>query len=213
MDDGINGTQGQGAATPASAQTPSQSSATVAPEGFVEVARLNGALKKIQELTLANQSLTDQLAQKDQLIGSLQGDMAQKTATWQAQQSEFTTKLASAETEKSQLNSRLSAFEAMQLKMKIIGELSRPELYSILDVIPDGADEATVRKNVESLANFASTLTQKREQELLAGITNIENNDKTKQTELPTTEEGWQSYVNTLPLGSTERAAAMDAWH
>ena len=209
---GTESTSVPGSAAQSSAQATTQSSAA-APEGFVEKARLDGALTRIQELTLANRSLTDQLTAANQKIGSLESDGAQKAATWQAQQSEFETKLQGAEQEKSQLNSRLSGFEATQLKLKVIKELKRPELVDILDVIPDIADEAQLREKIVSLANFASTLTQKREQELLAGETHVENNANTKAANLPSSNEGWQSYVNSLPLGSPERQEAMNAWH
>jgi hypothetical protein len=210
MPEGIESTPGQGSSTPASAQTPNQGSA---PEGFVEIARLNGALVKIQELTLLNRNLTDRLTTLTQSETSLKADLTQKESLWSAQQGEFETKLQSAETEKSKLNSRLIASDAMKLKMKIVKDLKRPELYDVLDVIPDNADEAVLRKSIESLASFASNLTQQREKELLAGITTVENNTQTHAASLPVTEEGWQTYVNSLPLGSPERATAMETWH
>jgi hypothetical protein len=210
MPEGIDSTPGQGSSTPASAQTPNQCSA---PEGFVEIARLNGALAKIQELTLLNRNLTDRLTTLTQSETSLKADLTQKESLWSAQQGEFETKLQSAETEKSKLNSRLIASDAMKLKMKIVKDLKRPELYDVLDVIPDNADEAVLRKSIESLASFASNLTQQREKELLAGITTVENNTQTHAASLPVTEEGWQTYVNSLPLGSPERATAMETWH
>ena len=213
MDTGTAGSAGQATSTPPSAAAPTQPSAVATPEGFVEIARLNGALAKIQELTLANRDLTEKVAAAQQNAGSLQGDIAQKVAGWQAMQSEFEAKLQGAEQEKSQLNSQLAAYKAMELKMKIIGEMKKPELYSILGVIPDTTDETALRKSIESLASFATSLTAAREKELLAGITTVENNTQTKAAELPSTNEGWQAYVNNLPLGSPERAAAMDAWH
>src|SRR6185503_9920145 len=126
MDDGINGTTGQGAtSTQSSAQTPAQSSAA-APEGFVEAARINGALAKIQELTLLNRTLTDRLTAATQSENSLKADLTQKESLWTAQQGEFTTKLTNAEQEKATLAKQVEEGKALRLKMKIVDELKSP---------------------------------------------------------------------------------------
>jgi len=213
MDDGITGTQGQGAtSTPASAQTPPASAAGAAPEGFVEIARLNGALAKIQELTLINRTLTDRLTAATQSETSLKADMTQKESLWTAQQSEFTTKLTSAEQEKADLAQKLASADALKLKMKIVGELQNPLLYGVLDVVPDSTDEAALRAHLQKLAGFAASISQNREKELLAGVTNTEKAPE-NNVQMPSTDEGWQNYIAKLPFGSPEYQNAMDAWH
>jgi len=192
----------------AASQSPA---AAGAPDGFVEVARLNGALAKIQELTLANRTLTDQLNAKSTEVGALQAQIAQKEAEWQAQSGEFTSKLAAADTEKAGLSSQLTEYQVRQQKVKLITELGRPELLAILDVIPNG-DEAAMRASITNLANFAAGISTKREQELVSGILPIVDLNQ-NASKLPTTEEGWTSYINSFPLGSAERKSAFDAWH
>src|SRR5512138_1634412 len=105
MDNGINGTEGQGAAaTQPSAQTPATQPAGVE---MVEKKRLDGALQKIEELTLANRVLTDRLTALTQSESSLRADLTQKESLWNAQQSEFTTKLTTAQTEATDMKSKL----------------------------------------------------------------------------------------------------------
>ena len=209
MTTGTNGTDGQGAATQTSAPV-TQAPPAQAPEGFVEIARLNGALAKIQELTLANRTLTEQLAAKDQSVGSIQAQLAQKEAEWNAQAGEITKQLETANSEKTTMASKLSEYDAMQLKLKIIGELGQPSLYSILGVIPNIADEAALRAQITGLATFANDLVQKRETELVTGVLPITPPPGNKQ--LPTTEEGWQQHINSYALGSIERQKAFEAW-
>ena len=204
------GTEGQGAtATQPSAQ-PQTSGAAL--EGYVEKKRLDGALQKIQELTLLNQTLTERLTNRDKDFTNLQADLTQKEAAWNAQQSEFTSKLASAETEKSQLDAELAKSTALKLKLKLISELNAPQLYSVIDVISDTTDEAAMKTQLEKLAGFANQIAQTREKELTAGVTTIPQNPQA-QAQLPTTNEGWQRYVAALPFGSPEYQKAMEGWH
>jgi hypothetical protein len=206
MDDGNQGTTGQGNPQASASTTPSAS----APEGFVEVGRLNGALRKIEELTLLNKTLTERMTGLTNEKTTLQADLQQKEGVWTAQQSEFTTKLASAEKTTAELNAQLAKYQAMQLKMKLIGELNAPQLYSVIDVIPDGTDEATMKAAIQKLAGFASQIAQSREKELTAGITTIEQN---QGPQLPTTDQGWKDYIAGLQFGSPEYQKAMDSWH
>lgn len=208
MSEGITGSEAQGNPQP-SAQTPASGSA---PEGFVEQKRLNGALQKIQELTLLNQTLTERLTARDRDFSNLQADLTQKEASWTASQSEFTSKLASAETERSQLNAELAKSNALKLKLKLIGELNAPQLYSVIDVISDTGDEAAMKAQIEKLAGFANQIAQSREKELTAGVTTIPQGPQAAP-QLPTTNEGWQALINGLPFGSPDYQKAMEGWH
>lgn len=204
------GTQGQGAtSTQASAQT---STSGAAPEGFVEKARLDGALQKIQELTLANRALSDQNAALTKEKAALMAETGNKESTWQAQQSEFTKNLESAKQTQAQLEAELAKSNALKLKMKVIEELKAPQLYSIIGVLPDVADEAVIKEKATQLASFAGQISQLREKELTAGVTLIPQGPAAANA-LPTSNEGWQQYVNGLPFGSVEYTKAMDNWH
>jgi hypothetical protein len=207
MTEGINGPEGQAISTPAPAATPASGSA---PEGFVEAARLNGALRKIEELTLLNKTLTERMTGLTSEKTTLQADLQQKEGVWNAQQSEFTTKLGSAEKTIAELNTKLASHEAMKLKMKLIEELKAPQLYSVIDVIPDGTDEAVMKTAIQKLAGFAHQIAQSREKELTAGLTTIEQN---QGPQLSTTDKGWQELIAGLSFGTPEYQKAMEGWH
>lgn len=208
--DTAQGTDGQGVSVTQPSATAVTSGA--APEGFVEKKRLDGALQKIEELTLANRVLTDRVNALTGEKATLMADYGQKESAWTAQQSEFTTKLASAETEKTQLNSELAKSNALKLKLKLINELKAPQLFSVIDVIADGTDEAAMKAQIEKLAGFATQIAQTREKELTAGVTTIVTNPE-QTVQLPTTDEGWKALVDGLQFGTPEYQNAMNGWH
>lgn len=175
------------------------------PAGFVEKARLDGALLKIQELTLANRSLTDQLAAKDQAIGSLQAQQAQKETEFVAKVGEHSTSISTLTAENADLASQLAKFKSLEAKVKAINELKRPELFSILDTIPDAQDDAQLKASLTKLASFADELRQKRETELLAGVTHTETQPGGGLPAMPADEKGWMALVESKPFGSKER--------
>jgi hypothetical protein len=209
MDTGLEGSAGQATSTQPSASTTAASSAGAE---MVEKKRLDGALQKIEELTLVNRTLNEQLtALKGEKV-TLMAEYGQKESAWTAQQSEFTTKLTSAEQERTRLAAELEASKALKLKMKIVQELNAPALYNVLDVVPDSTDEAVLRPALQKLAQFAGTIAQTREQELLTGVTNVEKAPE-NNAQLPNSDEAWQSYINGFKFGSPEYTSAMDAWH
>ena len=208
MSDATTGTEAQGNPQPsAQAATPGSS-----PEGFVEAKRLNGALQKIQELTLLNQTLTERLTARDKDFSNLQADVTQKEAAWTASQGEYTKKLESAESERTQLNVELAKSNALKLKLKLISELQAPQLYSVIDVISDTTDEAAMKAQIQKLAGFANQIAQSREKELTAGVTTIPQGPSA-QPQLPTTDEGWSQYISKFEFGTVEYQKAMESWH
>ena len=209
MEEGTEGTQVPGPAASTSAQAPA---APAAGAEMVEAKRLIGALQKIEELTLINRNLTERLTAATQSEGSLKADLAQKESLWTAQQSEFQTKLTSAEAEAKSLAEKLAAADALKLKLKIAGELKEPSLYSVLDIVPDSTDEAALRASLQKLAQFAGSIAQNREKELLAGTTKTEIAPE-NSVQLPNSDEGWKSYISGLEFGTPAYQQAMDAWH
>ena len=74
MTDQIAQTSGQQETTPGQ-QAPAVSGST-APEGFIELARYNGLVRKVEGLTLSNRSLTAHLGRKTSEIEQLKGQLA-----------------------------------------------------------------------------------------------------------------------------------------
>jgi hypothetical protein len=209
METGLDGSAGQANNPQTSATT---TAAPAAGAEMVEKLRLDNALRKIEELTLLNRTLTERLTALTQSETTLKADLTQKESLWTAQQSEFTQKLTSAEQEKADLAVKLAASEALKLKLKLVKELQAPALYDVLDVVPDSTDEAVLRPALQKLAQFSANITKQREQELKAGITNAEIAPE-NNLQLPNSDEGWKSYVAGLKFGTPAYHDAMSAWH
>jgi hypothetical protein len=195
---------------PQAGGVPETQSPAPAPQADNTQLRLNGALAKIQELTLSNQNLTAQLAQKDQQIASLSSESAVREAGLKTQASEHLQGNATLTAENARLTTELQTLRAFKLKAKIANELAVPGIFEILDVIPDAADEAAQKAVMERFSKFAGNISQAREAQLLAGNTGPASIQST--TTAPSTPDGWSELVNKLPLGSPERADAMKKW-
>lgn len=199
MTDQVTGTEPQ--------QPPASSPA---PE-MVPAARLNGALAKIQELTLALQAKDRLLAERDQQIASLSSDMAGREANLKNEVGEKSRTLETTVTENARLKDQLAKLEMYQRKVKIASELQIPGLLDILDVIPDAEDDEKQKAVMQRFGQFAGNISKARESEILAGNTGTTLQPVT-QAAAPSTPEGWSALVNSHPLGSPERAKAMEAW-
>lgn len=188
-------------------------SATQVPAGYVEKGRLDGALQKIQELTLANRALQDQLAAKDTAFGQLQAQLTEKETLAQAQVGEKAKEVETLQARMNELSKTSAEYAALQRKLNAIKTLGRPELISIMDVLPTAdTDEAQVEA-MKTIAAFAAKQSQARESELLAGLTKTEVPPTHKQQDtLPTDAQDWNAYIEKFPLGSAERQAAMEGW-
>jgi len=178
---------------------------------MVPAARLNGALAKIQELTLALQEKDRLIAQRDQQIASLSSDMAGRQARLKSEVGEKTRTLEATVTENARLKDQIAKLEAYQRKVKIASELQVPGLLDILDVIPDAEDDEKQKAVMQRFGQFAGNVSKARESEILAGNTGT-TVQPMSQAAAPSTPEGWSALVNSHPLGSPERAKAMDAW-
>jgi hypothetical protein len=200
-----NGTQASSTAQPV---TPAQETGEMVPK-----ARLDGALAKIQELTLANRALAEQIATKDIQLG----DLTAKVTTLEAEKGQLvgqhTTALKELNDKYTDAQGQLAQKEALERKLSAIKTSGHPELLAIIDSLPVAEDDEKQLQVINNMAAFATDLVKKREAELLAGTTDgssgigaIHAKDK------PTTSEGWQAYINSLPLGSKERQAAFDEW-
>ncbi len=174
--------------------------------------RLNGALAKIQELTLTNQSLTALLAQKDQQIASLSSEGATREAGLKAEVGEKERSKATLTAENARLSTELQTLRAFKLKAELANELAVPGIFEILDVIPDADGKEAQKAIMERFSKFAGSISQAREAQLLAGNTGPAATQSPSAAVAPSTPEGWSELVNKLPLGSPERAEAMSKW-
>ncbi len=197
MSDEIEGTQPQ--------QTP-----VASPADTVPVARLNGAMSKIQELTLQLQAANATIAQKDQEISRLSGDSMQREAALKNDVSEREKQYLSLQNEATQSKSQIAELQAFKLKVATASKLNIPGIMDILDVVPAGKDEAEQTIILQRFGTFANGVAQTREKELTAGNTGPVITQPSGPE--PQTSEAWAARVNALPLGSVERNAAMESW-
>jgi hypothetical protein len=204
----------QGTGDPAQAnQTSQQNSQAATPPGYVEAIRLTNALQKIEQLTLANRSLTEQLQSSNQLAGQAETAKVQKETEFTSKVGEFQTQLQTLQAENAALKAEVGKYAIDANKIKALQEIGRTDLVPVMDALPYNEDFETMKVSIKKLADFSSQAIEKREQELLAGVTKAEVTPRSQSAQLPTDEKGWADYVNSLPLGSKERQDAFSQWH
>lgn len=173
--------------------------------------RFDGAILKIQELTLKSRETDADLAKKVSEIEQLQAQLGIKDVEKTAAVSERDRQLQSYVEKTQQLEMELKEKKALELKLKVIKKLNRPELLKILDHIPALEDEATLETVMKDFAGFADDLVTQRESQLMSGITPGVGAGAQSPSK-PASSEGWQEYINGLTLGSKERTKALDEY-
>ncbi len=202
---------------PALAQqvTPGQqapgTSGTAAPEGYIEIARYNGLVRKVEELTLSNRDLNAQLAVKTSEIEQLKGQLSIKDTEKTVAVGERDTRLTAALQENATLQSQIKELKGLQLKVKVAKDLNRPELLKIADRIPAIEDEEALKVVMQDFASFADELVKEREKVLLAGVT-LPAGPGSVAPAAPTTSEAWLKKINGFDFGTPERRKAMDEY-
>lgn len=195
-------------------QTPPQQTsadpATTAPQENWK-ARYDGLVLKVQELTLANQTLTAQLAQKSSESEQLNAQLGIKDTEKQVAVGERDKKLQETLQLNSQLQSELDQLRALKLQVEVANELGHPELMKIASRLPAMTDKEALKTVMTDLANFANEQVQAREKQLLAGVT-LPVGSGGNSPSTPSTPEGWTEHINSFQLGTKERQKALDAY-
>jgi hypothetical protein len=184
-------------------------------QGYVPEARLTGALQKINELTLTNKSLTDQLSAANTRIGELQAQAQSKETEWSAKVGESSQALQAVNGERDDLKAENARLQAELAKAKMVGELKHYSLLPILDQIPSDPDPEKQKQNIERMAAWAHDMLQQREAQLTAGNTTVVTQPAStlvENGETPKTPKQWETYLESLPFGSPERQAAWDQY-
>lgn len=194
---------------PAPAAPPPQPAG--APEGYIEKARYDGLVRKVEELTLRNRDLEGQLAAQSSEVEQLKGQLAIKDTEKTVAVGERDNKLQTVLQENAALQAELTELRGLKLKVKVINDLKRPELLRIADKIPSLQDEEALKTVMQDFAGFADDLIKQREQQLLSGVTPPLGPGNVTPSE-PESERGWLDKINGLPLGSPERQKAMDEY-
>ena len=104
----------------------------------------------------------------------------------------------------------IKELSSYQKKVKIAKEMGHPELVRVIDSVPNTDDEDTIKDAFKAIIELTQDAVRYREEQLFEGqMPGGLDNDAPP---LPTTERGWQDYVEKLPVGSQGRSDAMDAW-
>lgn len=173
-------------------------------------ARFKGQVALIEKLTLEKRSLESQLAAKTSEYEQLHAQLALKDTEKSVAVSERDKQLNDALTAKSTVEKELNDLRALQLKVKVIKDMKRPDLLKIADSLPNLTDEEALKSVFTNFAGFADEAVQEREKQLLAGVTPPLTGLGGVQKTQPQTEAEWSKYVDGLPLGSPERMKAQD---
>jgi chromosome segregation ATPase len=173
-------------------------------------ARYKGLVKKVEELTLSNRTLNEQLTGKSSELEQLRGQLVVKDAERTTVVSERDKLLQQTVQEKTSLEAQLAELQGLALKVEVINELGRPELLKIANRLPSMTDKEALRVVLQDFAGFADELVQKREKDLLAGVTPALSNAGNVRPALPASDSEWDRHINSFGLGTRERQQAMD---
>jgi hypothetical protein len=179
------------------------------PDGFVEVSRFAGATKKIEELMIANRDAEGQLLAAKEQIASLQLSVDGKSREADIVVGERDKLLSSQAEELASLRTENAKLRAYQRKVEMAKGLGKPELINVLHIIPDMEDDEALKAVMTDVIGFRQEGVQQREHELTTGIIPVTPSfDDVEST--PTTAEGWDRLIDSFPLGSRERAKALE---
>lgn len=180
-----------------------------APTGFVEKARFDGLVRKVEQLTISERTKGDELALKTSELEHLKIQLGIKDGEKSAAVSQRDQQIAEMLASKQSIDSELSELRSMKTKLKVARELGRPDLVDVLDAIPNLADEEALKAVFSTFTNYADKAVKQREKEIFSGVTpSVSAAQSTAQ--VPASKDAWQTFINSKPLGSAERLAAQD---
>jgi hypothetical protein len=183
------------------------------PAGFVEQARFTGAIQTIEKLTLEKRDLDAKFAQLTSENERLKGEAVQGDTERTIAVGERDKQLQTLVEQDKAKDNELAELRALKLKMEVAKEIGKPDLIKIADRIPSISDREVLKTVMSDIAGFADDAVRAREKELLAGITPGISGVQPVRSVSPANEKEWTAHINSLPLGTTERAKAFDDYY
>lgn len=177
-------------------------------------ARFDGAIRKINELTATLKQKDDQLTTQSSEIEQLKSQLSVKDTEKTVAVGERDKRLETSLVENQTLQSELIELRGLKLKLEVANELGRPDLMKIAERIPAMTDKEALTTVMKDFAGFADDAVKAREKQLMAGVvqaTGGAGGGAGADTQ-PSTAESWLDKINNMPLGSKERAQAMDRY-
>lgn len=172
-------------------------------------ARYKGVVKKIEDLTIANRTLNDQLAQKSSEMEQLRVELTVKDTEKASAVSERDARLNQLITQEAATKQELEQLRSLQLKVKTAQDLGRPDLMLILETIPAISDPEALKNIMSQLGEWADGRVQEREKQLMAGVTSVVGAPSAAKA-APSSPQQWIKHIESLGLGTPERAKALD---
>jgi hypothetical protein len=177
-------------------------------------ARYDGLVRKVEQLTLDNRTLTEQLTAKTSEQEQLRAQLGLKDTEKSAAISERDRQLQEAVQKTTGYETELNELRALRLKIEVAKELGRPDLIKIAERIPNMTDREALKTVLSDFANFADDAVREREKQLLSGITpSLSAAQSNLNSGVPTSEGDWMKFIEGKPIGSPERDKAWsDYW-
>lgn len=165
-------------------------------------ARYKGLVRKVEEVTLQNKQFETELGQALSLAEQFKTQLSIKDTEKAAAIAERDRLLQETTTKNLALEKEVNDLRALEKKLKVVREMGRPELATIIDTIPNMTDEEALKSVFSSISAFTDAQVKSREQQLLAGVT--PNNTNNQKVTAPQNREEWLAYLDKLDPRSNE---------
>ncbi len=181
------------------------------PEGFIEIGRYTGLVKKIEEMVTAGRDKDAKMLTLSEKIQRFETDLVEKDAANRVAVSERDKRLEETVTAKSQMELELKRLRALEAKVEVANEIGHPELLGAIKNLPDLENKDALKLIFEDIAKFADTKAQEREKQLMAGVTANTAGVKTNSIGTsPSTEAEWNAHLSKQQLGTPEYQKGLD---
>ena len=165
------------------------------PEGYIEKARFDGLVRKVEELTLTNRAVNEQLTQLSSEKELLTGQLAIKDVDKSVAVGEYQKQIEAAIQTQTQQASELGELRALKAKMELVRKHNAGHLIPILDRIPYLEDAEAMETVFTDFLNWGDNIAKTREKELLAGYTPSGAGPAEPTNTTPTTKESWLAHI------------------
>lgn len=181
---------------------------------YVEKSRFTGAIQKIQKQSEDMTALQAEITKKNSELEQLQVRLAEEGAGHQALVGQRDQSIQELHSSRSELENELKQAKLDLQKVAIAREIGRPDLIEILDTIPGVEDPEAMKNIMTNIASFAENQVQKRESELLSGMTPGVTSVANAETQYPDGQDSdaWQKLLGGLDPYSKEHDQALKAW-
>jgi hypothetical protein len=181
------------------------------PEGYIEKARFDGLVRKVEELTLTNRAVSEQLTQLSSEKELLTGQLAIKDVDKSVAVGEYQKQIEAAIQTQTQQASELGELRALKAKMELVRKHNAGHLIPILDRIPYLEDAEAMETVFTDFLNWGDNIAKTREKELLAGYTPSGSVPAETPDTTPKTKENWLAHIQ-KQTGADAQKAWKEYW-